>query len=133
MLRRRFMQLLGISLVSPLFTRKAIAQTPARKIQLQEVFVAGYQYHEGMNQLVEASLAVGQKLCLVREANNQYDCNAIAVVTLDGHKLGYIPRDVNVIPAAMADQKVTICAVVSKISPAASTWERLAISSYMKV
>ena len=32
MLRRQFMQLLGLSLIGPLFTRKAVAQIPPKKI-----------------------------------------------------------------------------------------------------
>jgi HIRAN domain len=133
MLRRRFIQLLGVSLVSPLIARKAIAETSARKIHLQEVYVAGFQYHEGMNRMVESSLFVGQELLLVREPDNPYDGNAVAVFTLEGRKLGYIPRDVNEIPAAMYDQSIKIGAMVSVVNPAAPTWERLAIKSYMEV
>lgn len=131
MLRRQFMQLLGFSLVGPLFTRKAIAQIPPKKIVLQEVYVAGYQYHEGMKRSVEAALDVGQELHLVREPNNQYDGNAIAVKTASGHMLGYLPRDVNEIPATLCDQDIKIRAEITALHLMAPTWERLAIRSYM--
>ena len=34
-------------------------------------------------------------MVFVKEPNNPYDPNAVAVQTLDGQDLGYMPRDIN--------------------------------------
>lgn len=133
MLRRRFIQLIGISLFAPFMAKKAVAVEPKNKVFLQEVYVAGYQYHQGMQAHVQAQLAVGQELSLMREPDNQYDQNAIAVLSADGHKLGYIPRSDNEIPATIAEQKRALRAIISVMNPSAPTWERLAIRTFMEV
>ena len=133
MLRRRFIQLMGISIFAPFIAKKAVAVEPKKKIFLQEVIVAGYQYHQGMKDHVQFSLAVGQELRLIREPENSYDQNAIAVLSPHGLKLGYIPRSDNEIPATIAEQNHSLSAVVSEFNPSAPPWERLAIKTYMKV
>lgn len=133
MLRRRFIQLMGISIFAPFLAKKAVAVEPKKKVFLQEVYVAGYQYHQGMTEHVQSSLAVGQELSLMRETDNPYDQNAIAVISVNGFKLGYIPRSDNEIPATIAEQKHALHAVVSEFHPSAPPWERLAIKTYMEV
>jgi hypothetical protein len=43
---------------------------------------------------VVARLMVGEQLILRREPRNLYDKNAVAVLTMAGAPIGYIPRDV---------------------------------------
>lgn len=133
MLRRHFMKILGFSFLTPLIARNSSAQTPAKTIFLHEGYVAGYQYHQGMKPEIEASLRVGQEVYLLREPENSYDAHALAVMTANGHKLGYVPRDVNTVPAAIADQDVKLYAVISAIEATASPWERLTIRSFVEI
>lgn len=57
-------------------------------------------------------LEQGGDLILVREPANEYDEMAIAVYTQQGNKVGYVPRNANVIPAAIADQDIFIGAEI---------------------
>ncbi len=129
--RRGFLKLLGFSGGIP-FVRPYSARPP-RPIDLIEVPVAGFQYHEGMRQEVFRRLRSGQPLRLVREPDNPYDELAIAILTEDGHKLGYIPRSCNEVPAALADQSVTLRACITALEPQAPPWERLVLKVWQEV
>lgn len=48
-------------------------------------------------------LQPGENAVLVREPNNQFDPNAVAV-WIKGHRVGYIPRKQNAVLAAFIDQ-----------------------------
>lgn len=64
-------------------------------------YVAGVAYHgfaDGRMPLDE-----GMEVALVREPQNRHDADAIAVRTLGGVKLGYVPRDRNRILARLMD------------------------------
>lgn len=50
------------------------------------------------------TLAPGAAATLVREPNNEYDANAVAV-WVDGRKVGFIPKAQNKILAAFIDQQ----------------------------
>ena len=69
---------------------------------LLQTHVAGTYYHD-LGQHGEA-LAFWDALMLVREPQNPYDPQAIAVHSLEGEKLGYIPREINAPLAALMDQ-----------------------------
>ena len=73
----------------------------AKEILLMETHVAGTGRRP--LQLIEPTLAEGDHLVLRREAENPYDVHAIAVLSGDGDKLGYLPRDRNEIPARLMD------------------------------
>ncbi len=83
-----------------------------KRVYLFETRVAGFQYHEGKNPEVAALLKPGVELVLVREPENKYDEKAVAIYTKQGNHVGYIPRDENHIPAAMADQDLFIGAEI---------------------
>ena len=95
-----------------------------RKLYYLECNLAGRQYHEAND--VWNELKVGTKLCLMRERDNRYDPNAIAVGYLDVesgyiYTLGYIPSKcngdlVNFIDMGWGD--IFECQI-SKISPEA--------------
>ena len=55
--------------------------------------IAGTRYCD--NQDIFKGLEKNVPLLLEREADNQYDSNAIKVLTIDGEKLGYIPKREN--------------------------------------
>ncbi len=52
--------------------------------------IVGTQYHD---KATYDSLQQGDRLRLVRERDNEHDHNAISVLTIEGRKLGYVPRN----------------------------------------
>ena len=59
-----------------------------RKLYYLECNLAGRQYHEAND--VWNELKVGTKLCLMRERDNRYDPNAIAVGLLGLYHLSFL-------------------------------------------
>jgi hypothetical protein len=124
--RRSFFKMLGFSgLLS--FRRPKAEEPGPRSIGLLEVYVAGFQYHTGMRPEVFHDLEIA---C---EPENPHDELAIAVRTRDGHKLGYIPRSCNEVPAAIADQSIPLRAGIIELDADAPPWEPLAIRVWQGV
>ena len=73
-----------------------------RDIFLFDTYVAGTSHIEGMEEL-EPHLQTGDRLDFFRELDNQYDAQAIVIKTADGVKIGYVPRQDNVIFARLMD------------------------------
>ena len=73
-----------------------------RDIFLFDTYVAGTSHIEGMEEL-EPHLQTGDRLDFFREPDNQYDAQAIVLKTADGVKIGYVPRQDNVIFARLMD------------------------------
>lgn len=73
-----------------------------RDIFLFDTYVAGTSHIEGMEEL-EPHLQTGDRLDFFREPDNQYDAQAIVIKTADGVKIGYVPRQDNVIFARLMD------------------------------
>ena len=73
-----------------------------RDIFLFDTYVAGISHIEGMEEL-EPHLQTGDRLDFFREPDNQYDAQAIVIKTADGVKIGYVPRQDNVIFARLMD------------------------------
>lgn len=63
--------------------------------------IAGTHYCD--NQDVFKKLEKNDPLLLKREADNKYDSNAIKVLTMDGEKLGYIPKKDNCVFSRLMD------------------------------
>jgi hypothetical protein len=133
--RRSFLKF--ISVIPFLSLPKAVEaqQKPIepRRIQLAEFFIAGFQYHRGMNSSVFSTLKSGEELRLVREPENSHDELAVALYNRFGEKLGYLPRSLNTIPAAIADQQIPLVAAISGITPEAPPWERVAVTIWQVV
>ena len=62
--------------------------------------VVGFTFWEGC--MAFAELNIGTRLRLVREADNKYDPNAVAIY-YKNYKLGFIPRDANIFVAQLLD------------------------------
>jgi hypothetical protein len=58
----------------------------------------------------------GQKLMLVREPNNKWDKNAIAICLTTGERLGYISRDIAERLAEDLDRGVKMEAAISELT-----------------
>lgn len=76
--------------------------------------VAGASHVPGIMKLTER-LEVGSPLRLERDQGNKYDSNAIAVLTEDGDRIGFIPKERNGRLAELMSDKVVFSAVVSGI------------------
>lgn len=63
--------------------------------------ITGTRYVD--NQDVFKRLEKNDPLLLEREADNKYDSNAVKVLTIDGEKLGYIPKRDNCIFSRLMD------------------------------
>src|SRR5581483_2351415 len=97
---------------------------PVRRVTLLETFIAGFRFHGGPG--IEHTLRAGDRLRLVREPRNLHDHSAIAVHTLSGARLGYIPRRHNAVAARLMDQGIRLDAVIDAIRPPpAPPWERV--------
>lgn len=92
-------------LVSLLYGKNGEISIPKpfeRDIFLFDTYVAGTSHIEGMEEL-EPHLQTGDRLDFFREPDNQYDAQAIVIKTADGVKIGYVPRQDNVIFARLMD------------------------------
>lgn len=85
-----------------------------KEIFLLSTYIAGTMYIEKMGEL-EPLLEEDDRLELFREPDNAYDKYAILVKTLNGEKLGYIPRTDNRIFSRLMDAgKMLFARIVSK-------------------
>lgn len=73
-----------------------------KDIFLFDTYVAGTTHIEGIEEL-EPHLNVDDRLAFFREPDNRYDTKAIVIKTVDGVKIGYVPKQDNVIFARLMD------------------------------
>lgn len=73
-----------------------------KDIFLFDTYIAGTTHIEGIEEL-EPHLNVDDKLDFFREPDNHYDKEAIMIKTINGVKIGYVPRQDNVIFARLMD------------------------------
>ncbi len=81
--------------------------------------VRGFAYHRGPQVLHR--LRVGDPLKLVREPDNAFDENAVAV-HWNGEQLGYLPREDNAMLAVMLDRGIALHAHLSAVVREAPLW-----------
>lgn len=84
--------------------------------------IAGFQYYAGP--MLEAQLAVGQPLQLIREADNPHDPSAVRM-DWQGHKLGYVPRPDNAEIAERLDAGERLTARIIAREVWAEIWQRV--------
>lgn len=85
-----------------------------KDIYLSSIFIAGVNYldiSETYNKLIEGSI-----LCLIREPSNPYDPNAILISTVEGHVIGYIPKETNIILKNLMDNGKYLYGKIKEIS-----------------
>lgn len=115
--RRGFLALLAAAFSVPVWAGRR-----QRRYTLNRCCVAGLQYHPGVN----LQLKSGDVLRMVREPENSYDANAVALYA-GGVKLGYIPKKENTSLAMLLDQKAPLRARVERFDAEAKSWERVKI------
>lgn len=85
-----------------------------RDIFLFDTYVAGTTHVEGIEELAE-HLKEDDHLTFLREPDNKYDKEAIIIKTENGVKIGYVPRQDNVIFARLMDAgKLLFAKITSK-------------------
>jgi len=99
-------------------------------IFLQECHVAGTMHVDGILQKTQG-VEVGAPLVLKREPGNEYDELAIAVETMAGNRIGYVPRRYNQVYARLMDAgKLLIAKLVHK--ELEDHWLNLRMEIYLK-
>ena len=73
-----------------------------KDIFLFDTYVAGTTHIENIEE-IESRLNADDKLDFFREPENKYDKQAIVIKTADGDKIGYVPRQDNVVFARLMD------------------------------
>lgn len=110
-----------LTLLAALFTVNIPLSAPKR-YALNRCYVAGLQYHPGIG----LKLKNGEKIKTVRDPENPYDANAVALYS-KGVKLGYIPKKENTTLAMLMDQDAALHARVEHFDEEAKSWERVEI------
>ena len=100
-----------------------------QRTYLLHCFVRGFYYYEGDELLPR--MRQGDALQLVREPQNAFDSNAIAL-HYQNHKIGFIPRESNdVISKLMDDGALQVKAEITRVQPDAGSWEQVQIAVYL--
>lgn len=100
-----------------------------QKYYLLQCFVRGFQYYNGPQLLNE--MKVGDMLVLVREPENQYDPNAIAL-HFNKQKIGFIPAEENKMLSKLIDIKaLDFQAEITHLEPQAATWENVSVALFV--
>lgn len=123
--RRTFLKSIGLSWLFPFAAREQMS-SKTKEVPLFDFFVAGYKYYDGYKALL--TLIAGDEVILRREPDNEYDDQAVAVFTLDGYKLGYVPMESNIVPVNIMGNEIPIVARVKEIDKLADDWEKVFIS-----
>ena len=104
------------------------AVSAALRVLVQRSPLAGFQYHEGP--ALWDQLRTGDRLELVREADNPHDGRAIAVYW-QGHKLGYLPRAENDAVSSAMDQGHRLDARIGRLREERNPWRRLEVEVFV--
>lgn len=100
-----------------------------KDIFLFDTYVAGTTHIEGIEEL-EPHLNTDDRLEFFREADNQYDKQAIVIETIDGVKIGYVPKQDNVIFARLMDAgKLLFGTITSKEKK--GSWVKIYIKVFL--
>ena len=100
-----------------------------KDIFLFDTHVAGTSHIEGIEEL-EPHLNIDDRLDFFREPDNRYDKEAIAIKTAGGVKIGYVPKQDNVIFARLMDAGKLLFGRISDKEKKGS-WVKLDIKVFM--
>jgi hypothetical protein len=119
-LQKAFLLLIGIQSIGKNKLSSA-SKTFVPKKEILRSHIRGLKYYDGKKVL--PSLKVGDSLDLVREPQNPYDPQAIAIYW-QGHQLGYIAMELNEGVAMILDYELKELVVnISHIDTQAPLWE----------
>lgn len=98
-------------------------------IFLFDTYVAGTSHVEGIEEL-EPHLQIGDRLAFFREPENPYDAQAIVIKITDGVKIGYVPRQDNVIFARLMDAGKLLFGKITE-KEKKGKWVRISIDIFL--
>ncbi|MCX7148494.1 MAG: HIRAN domain-containing protein [Rhodocyclales bacterium] len=98
------------------------------RILVQSSPLAGFRYYAGQSLWQE--MHEGDRLTLVREADNPHDANAVRI-EWRGQKLGYLPRVENRSVAAALDGGEAVDARIAKLRQHRNPWQRMLIEVFV--
>ena len=98
------------------------------RILVQSSPLAGFRYYAGESLWHE--MREGDRLTLVREADNPHDANAVRI-EWRGQKLGYLPRAENRSVAAAMDGGEPVDARIARLRQHRNPWQRVLIEVFV--
>ena len=98
------------------------------RILVQSSPLAGFRYYAG--ETLWHDMREGDRLTLVREADNEHDANAVRV-EWRGQKLGYLPRSQNRAVATALDNGEAVDARIAKLRRHRNPWQRVLIEVFV--
>lgn len=107
----------------------AVPKPFEKDIFLFDTHIAGTSYIDGIEKL-EAHLNEDDKLDFFREPDNKYDKRAIVIKTIDGVKIGYVPRYDNAIFSRLMDAGKLLFGRISS-KEGSGRWVRINIKVYL--
>ena len=122
------MRLPRISLAVLWLLAPAAAAAESVGMLVQNSPLAGSQYYAASK--VWNGIRVGDRLTLVREADNRHDRHAIRV-EWRGYKLGYVPRAENRAAARALDAGERLEARVTRLRDDPDPWRRIEFSVHL--
>ena len=90
-----------LEIVRTSLTNKGLPKPFVQEVELLDCNVAGTSFLDLDD--IEPKLKKHQLLMLQRELKNEYDNNAILILTEEGQKLGYVPQDKNEVLSKLMD------------------------------
>ena len=90
-----------LEIVRTSLTNKGLPKPFVQEVELLGCNVAGTSFLDLDD--IEPRLKKHQLLMLKREPKNEYDNNAILILTEEGQKLGYVPQDKNEVLSKLMD------------------------------
>lgn len=115
----------NLKLIKP----KRVREEKSREIYLFDTHVAGTSYIANIEEIVD-NLSFDDKLTCIREEDNEYDLQAIKLITEDNKKIGYIPQADNLIFARLMDAGKKLCARVRSIK-LKGKWYKIDIAIFL--
>ena len=98
------------------------------RILVQSSPLAGFRYYAG--ETLWQEMREGDRLALVREADNPHDANAVRI-EWRGQKLGYLPRAENRTVATALDAGEAVDARIAKLRQHKNPWQRVLIEVFV--
>jgi hypothetical protein len=98
------------------------------RLLVQSSPLAGFRYYAG--ETLWQAMHEGDRLTLVREADNAHDANAVRI-EWRGQKLGYLPRAENRAVAAAMDNGENVGARIEKLRPHRNPWQRVLVEVFV--
>lgn len=119
-------------IIEYLLNKEAVIDLPKpfeRDIYLFDTYVAGTTHIEGIENILPY-IKDGDKLVFYREPENEHDPQAIRVETLKKDKIGYVPRQDNIIFSRLMDAgKILFAKVIDK--EIRGKWLKIKIKIYL--